>query len=147
MFVITFAVTFEIAVALACSLPRGGGNNVTGSLSLPPSLCLFSHSLLARSLCRPPPPVLLSVPPSPCLFRSGRRGGRGERREASVGGANYKTVGSALLVAEMSVGFLQFAAHFPAIVTDVLTRLGELLRVGFVRYEKGGGGGVDFIWR
>lgn len=46
-----------------------------------------------------------------------------------VGGASFKTVGSALLVAEMSASFLQFAAHFPAIGTDVLTRLGELLRV------------------
>lgn len=63
----------------------------------------------------------------PC--RSGRKGGRGERREAVVAGANYKPVGSALLVAEMAVNFLQFAAHFPAIGTDVLTRLGELLRV------------------
>ena len=72
------------------------------------------------------------------MCRSGRRGGRGERRrEASVGGASYKTVGSALLVAEMSVAFLQFAAHFPAIVTDVLTRLGELLRVGFMRHGDG----------
>lgn len=46
-----------------------------------------------------------------------------------VGGASFKAVGSALLVAEMSANFLQFAAHFPAIGTDVLTRLGELLRV------------------
>lgn len=62
--------------------------------------------------------------------RTGRKGGRGERRrEAVVAGASFKTVGSALLVAEMSANFLQFAAHFPAIATDVLTRLGELLRV------------------
>lgn len=46
-----------------------------------------------------------------------------------MGGASYKAVGSALLVAEMSVNFLQFAAHFPAIGTDILTRLAELLRV------------------
>lgn len=46
-----------------------------------------------------------------------------------VAGASFKTVGSALLVAEMSANFLLFAAQFPAIATDVLTRLGELLRV------------------
>lgn len=67
--------------------------------------------------------------------RSGRS--RGERRrEAVVARASYKVVGSALLVAEMSVSFLQFAAHFPAIGTDVLTRIGELLRVGCVVGEK-----------
>lgn len=66
-----------------------------------------------------------------CRVRSGRS--RGERRrEAVVDGASYKAVGSALLVAEMSVGFLQFAAHFPAIGTDVLTRVAELLRVGLL---------------
>eukprot|EP00752_Nemacystus_decipiens_P001861 g1793.t1 len=77
---------------------------------------------------------LPSEPPAQPNFvggsRSGRKGGRGERRrEAVVVGASFKTVGSALLVAEMSVNFLQFAAHFPAIATDVLTRLGDLLRV------------------
>ncbi|CAM9660149.1 unnamed protein product [Ectocarpus sp. 6 AP-2014] len=60
----------------------------------------------------------------------GRKGGRAERRrEAMVGGASFKAVGSALLVAEMSANFLQFADHFPTIGTDILTRLGELLRV------------------
>ncbi|CBJ32982.1 conserved unknown protein [Ectocarpus siliculosus] len=60
----------------------------------------------------------------------GRKGGRAERRrEAVVGGASFKAVGSALLVAEMSANFLQFADHFPTIGTDILTRLGELLRV------------------
>lgn len=62
----------------------------------------------------------------------GRKGGRAERRrEAVVGGASFKAVGSALLVAEMSANFLQFADHFPTIGTDILTRLGELLRVRF----------------
>lgn len=67
------------------------------------------------------------------LFPSIRAGarGRGERRrEAVVDGTSYKAVGSALLVSEMAVNFLHFAAHFPAIGTDVLTRVGELLRVG-----------------
>lgn len=49
-----------------------------------------------------------------------------------VGGASFKAVGSALLVAEMSANFLQFADHFPTIGTDILTRLGELLRVRFL---------------
>lgn len=62
--------------------------------------------------------------------RSGRKGARGERRrEAIVDGENFKTVGSALVIAEMAVKFLQFSAQFPAIGTDVLTRIGELLRV------------------
>lgn len=46
-----------------------------------------------------------------------------------MGGASFKAVGSALLVAETSANFVQFAAHFPAIGTDVLTRLAELFRV------------------
>lgn len=49
-----------------------------------------------------------------------------------MAGSSFKTVGSALLVAEMSANFLQFASHFPAIATDVLTRLGELLRVSAI---------------
>lgn len=62
--------------------------------------------------------------------RSGRKGMKGERRrEAVVDGTSYKSVGSALVMAEMGVKFLQFAAQFPAIATDVLTRIGELLRV------------------
>ncbi|CAN0295657.1 unnamed protein product, partial [Laminaria digitata] len=108
------------------SLPRSGGAAGVGDGGLGGN---GSGGAFGNGVLRAP-----GDPPAQPNFvggtRSGRRGGRGQqRREASVGGANYKTVGSALLVAEMSVAFLQFAAHFPAIVTDVLTRLGELLRV------------------
>lgn len=66
------------------------------------------------------------------MCRTGRKGSRGERRrEAMVSGSSYKAVGSALLVSEMAVNFLQFAAYFPAIVTDIVSRLSELLRVRF----------------
>lgn len=76
-----------------------------------------------------------------CFLRKrrsgGRKGGRAERRrEAVVGGASFKAVGSALLVAEMSANFLQFADHFPTIGTDILTRLGELLRVRFLSVSR-----------
>ncbi|CAM9093662.1 unnamed protein product, partial [Phaeothamnion confervicola] len=54
---------------------------------------------------------------------------RERKKEATADGQSYKVVWSALVLVEMVTGFLQFAAHFPAIATDVLSRVAELLRL------------------
>ena len=128
--------TFDVLLSL---LVHPSGHNFAAAIwregqTVSPSIILVfllsflrNDNMMTRTV---PTPFLLAASHH---IRSGRKGGRGERRrEAVVGGASFKTVGSALLVAEMSANFLQFAAHFPAIATDVLTRLGELLRVSAI---------------
>ncbi|CAM9617148.1 unnamed protein product [Discosporangium mesarthrocarpum] len=52
-----------------------------------------------------------------------------QKREALVDGNSHKVVWSALVLVEMVAGFLRFSAHFPAITTDILSRVSELLRL------------------